>query len=69
MRQARPPGRGDGWILKITHAPSAKNLSKNGSPPKKGVAFLWSAFQQKKFLGVGEDFDRIDGPMSACAAV
>jgi hypothetical protein len=39
MRQMRPPGRGDFWILKIAHAPSPKNLSKNGLP-QKGVAFV-----------------------------
>ena len=43
------PGRGDCWILKITHAPSPKNLSKNGFCPRKGVAFLWKAFLQKNF--------------------
>ena len=32
----RPPGRGDFWILKIAHAPSPKNLSKNGLPQKGG---------------------------------
>jgi hypothetical protein len=43
------PGRGDFWILKIAHAPSPKNLSKNGFRPRKGVAFLWKAFLQKNF--------------------
>ena len=47
-RQMRPPGRGDFWTLKITHAPSPKNVSKNGLP-RKGVAFLWKAFLQKNF--------------------
>ena len=55
VRQTRPPGRGDFWILKITHAPSPKNLSKNGFCPRKGVAFLWKAFLQKNISGVGED--------------
>ena len=55
------PGRGDFWILKIAHAPSPKNVFKNGFCPRKGVAFLWKAFLQKKFSGAGEDFDRIDG--------
>jgi hypothetical protein len=36
VRQMRPPGRGDCWILKIAHAPSPKNLSKNGLPQKGG---------------------------------
>jgi len=49
VRQMRPPGRGDFWILKIAHAPSPKNLSKNGFCPRKGVAFLWKAFLQKIF--------------------
>ena len=48
-RQMRPPGRGDFWILKIAHAPSPKNLFKNGFCPRKGVAFLWKAFVQKNF--------------------
>ena len=43
------PGRGDFWILKIAHAPSPKNLSKNGFCPRKGVAFLWRTFLQKNF--------------------
>ena len=49
MRQIRPPGRGDFWILKIAHAPSPKNLSKNGFCPRKGAAFLRKAFLQKNF--------------------
>ena len=49
MRQMRPPGRGDFWILKIAHAPSPKNVFKNGFCPRKGVAFLWKAFLQKNF--------------------
>ena len=55
VRQMRPPGRWDCWILKIAHAPSPKNLSKNGFCPRKGVAFVWKAFSQKKFSGAGED--------------
>ena len=43
------PGRGDFWILKIAHAPSPKNLSKNGFCPRKGVAFLRKTFLQKNF--------------------
>jgi hypothetical protein len=49
VRQMRPPGRGDCWILKIAHAPSPKNLSKNGFCPREGVAFLRKAFLQKNF--------------------
>jgi hypothetical protein len=30
------PGRRDFWILKIAHAPSPKNLPKNGLPQKGG---------------------------------
>ena len=48
-RQLRPPGRGDFWILKIAHAPSPKNLSKNGFCPRKGVAFLTEDVFEKKF--------------------
>ena len=44
----RPPGRGDCWILKIAHAPSPKNLSKNGLPHK-GGSLSGKAFLQKKF--------------------
>ena len=55
MRQTRPPGRGDFWILKIAHAPSPKNLSKNGFCPRKGVAFLCEGVFAKKFFGAGED--------------
>jgi hypothetical protein len=49
VRQMRPPGRGDCWILKIAHAPSDKNVSKNGFWPREGVAFLRKAFLQKNF--------------------
>jgi hypothetical protein len=55
LSAADPPAGGDIWILKITHAPSPKNLSKNGFCPRKGVAFLRKAFLQKKFSGAGED--------------
>ena len=48
-----PCGRGDCWILEITHAPSAKNVFKNGFCPRKGVAFLWKAFLQKKIFRCG----------------
>ena len=34
--RAATPGRGDFWILKIAHAPSPKNLSKNGFCPERG---------------------------------
>ena len=49
VRQTRPPGRGDSWILKIAHAPSPKNLSKNGLPQKGGSLSVWKAFLQKNF--------------------
>jgi hypothetical protein len=58
VRQMRPPGRGDFWILKITHAPSPKNLPKNGFCPGKGVAFLRKAFLQKKFQDRQLDSER-----------
>jgi hypothetical protein len=50
-----PPGRGDFWILKIAHAPSPKNLSKNGFCPLKGVAFVMEGVFEKNFSGAGED--------------
>ena len=49
VRQSAPPGRGDFWILKIAHAPSPKNLSKNGFCPQKGGSLSAEAFLQKNF--------------------
>ena len=49
VRQMRPPGRGDFWILKIAHAPSPKNLSKNGSAHKGGSLSV-KACLRKNFL-------------------
>jgi hypothetical protein len=49
-----PPGRGDFWILKIAHAPSDKNLSKNGSAHKGGSLCVKDVFA-KKFLVPEED--------------
>jgi hypothetical protein len=43
------PGRGHFWILKIAHAPSPKNLSKNSSAHK-GGSLCVKAFC-KKFSG------------------
>src|SRR5262249_46792295 len=54
VRQMRPPGRGEVWILKIAHAPSDKNLSKNGSAHKGGDLCLKDVFA-KKILVPGED--------------
>jgi len=54
VRQMRPPGRGDFWILKIAHAPSPKNLSKNGLTQKGGSLSVEGVFA-KKFSGTGED--------------
>jgi hypothetical protein len=54
VRQMRPPGRGDFWILKIAHAPSPKNLSKNGLRQKGGSLSVEGVFA-KKFSGAGED--------------
>jgi hypothetical protein len=48
VRQTRPPGRGDCWILKIAHAASHKNLFKNGFGPRKG-SLSGKAFLQKNF--------------------
>jgi hypothetical protein len=52
VRQMRPPGRGDFWILKIAYAPSDKNLSKNGSAHKGGSLCVKDVFA-KKFLVPG----------------
>jgi hypothetical protein len=49
VRQMRPPGRGDFWILKIAYAPSPENLPKNGFCPRKGVAFLTEDVFEKNF--------------------
>ena len=54
VRQTRPPGRGDCWILEITHAPSRKNVLKNGLPQKGGSLSVEGVFA-KKFSGAGED--------------
>jgi hypothetical protein len=54
VRQMRPPGRGDFWILKIAHGPSDKNLSKNGSAHKGGSLSVKDVIA-KKFLVPGED--------------
>src|SRR5262245_56589198 len=48
----RPP-LGDFWILRIAHAPSSKNLPKNGFCPPKGVAFSVEGVFAKKFLVPG----------------
>ena len=50
VRQTRPPGRGDCWILKITHAHSPKNVFKNGFCPRKGSLSVEGVFA-KKFSG------------------
>jgi hypothetical protein len=47
VRQMRPPGRGEFWILKIAHAPSDKKLSKNGSADKGGSLCVKDAFAKK----------------------
>jgi hypothetical protein len=54
VRQMRPPGRGDFWILKIAHAPSDQSLSENGLHPERGSLSVKGAFE-KKFSGAGED--------------
>jgi hypothetical protein len=43
----RPPGRGDFWTLKIAHAPSPKNLSKNGLPQKGSSLSVEGVFAKK----------------------
>jgi hypothetical protein len=68
VRQMRPSGRGDFWILKIAYAPSPKNLSKNGFCPRKGVAFLRNALLQKNFQ-VREKIPLSGYPEEACATV
>ena len=62
VRQLRPPGRGDFWILKIAHALSDKNLSKNGSARKGGSLCVKDVFA-KKFLVPAEI------PLAALASV
>ena len=42
------PRLGGCWILRIAHAPSPKNLPKNGLP-QKGGSLLWKALLQKNF--------------------
>jgi hypothetical protein len=58
VRQMRPPGRGDFWILKIAHAPSPKNLLENDFLLQKGGSLSAEGVFEKKFSGAGEDFDR-----------
>jgi len=48
VRQMRPPGRGDFWILKFAHTPSPKNVFKNGLL-QKGGSLCAEAFLQKNF--------------------
>jgi len=54
LRRAGPPGRGDFSFRDFSHAPSDKNLSKNGSAHKGGSLCVKDVFE-KKFLGAGED--------------
>src|SRR6516225_3733819 len=49
------PGRGDFPFRDFNHAPSDKNLSKNGSVPIKGVGFSVKDAFAKKFFGAGRD--------------
>jgi hypothetical protein len=46
---ALPPGRGDLYCRDFSHAPSDKNLSKNGFCPQKGAAFPRKTSLQKNF--------------------
>jgi hypothetical protein len=41
------PQQGDFWILKIAHAPSPKNLSKNGLPQKGSSLSVEGVFAKK----------------------
>jgi len=50
------PREGDFWILKIAHAPSPKNLSKNVSGPYKGGSLCVKDVFAKKIFGVGRAF-------------
>jgi hypothetical protein len=43
------PSRGDFSFRDFSHAPSPKNLSKNGFCPKEGVAFLMEGVFEKNF--------------------
>ena len=54
LRRAGPPGRGDFSFRDFSHAPSPKNLSKNGLPQKGGSLSVEGVFA-KKFSGAGED--------------
>ena len=53
LRRAGPPGRGDFSFRDFSHAPSDKNLSKNGSAHKGGSLCVKDVFA-KKFLVPGE---------------
>jgi len=44
-----PPNRGDFWILKSAHAPSPKNLPKNGFCPQKGDGLSAEDVFEKNF--------------------
>jgi hypothetical protein len=54
LRRAGPPGRGDFSFGDFSHAPSPKNLSKNGLPQKGGSLSVKDVFE-KKFLVPGQD--------------
>jgi len=49
------PVGGDFCFGDFTHAPSPKNLSKNGFCPPKGVAFLTEDVFEKRFSVAGKD--------------
>src|SRR5262245_41981623 len=51
VRQMRPPGGG----TFVAHAPSHKNLSKNGFCPREGGGLSVGGVFAKKFSGPGED--------------
>jgi Phage integrase family len=54
-RRCDPPG-GDFWILQVAHAPSPKNLSKNGFCPQKGGSLSVEGVFAKKIFRCGRRF-------------
>jgi hypothetical protein len=56
VRQMRPPGRGNFWILKIAHAPPLpKTCPKTVSARRKGGSISAQGTFAKKFSGAGLD--------------
>jgi hypothetical protein len=61
------PGRGDFWILKITHAPFPKNLSKNRFCTRKGGSLSVRRHFCKKFFRCGRRFRYRSTPSADCS--